>query len=77
MQLEKAFSHALKQARARAHLSQEQLALASGLDRTYVSLLERGLRQPSLTTIFAIANALSIKPEDLILRVREAVDENN
>ncbi|MBP7509518.1 MAG: helix-turn-helix transcriptional regulator, partial [Prolixibacteraceae bacterium] len=36
------------------------------LDRTYISLLERGLRQPTLTTIFKISSALKIRPSKLI-----------
>ena len=37
-----------------------------GLDRTYISLLERGLRQPTLGTIVKLSTALEIQPEDFV-----------
>ena len=58
----KAFSHILRKIRQKAGLSQEQLAFESDLHRTYISLLERGLRVPSLTATFQISSALNIKP---------------
>lgn len=48
----------LRQVRTSRGLSQQDLALESDLDRTYISLLERGLRQPTLTTLIALASAL-------------------
>jgi len=45
-----------------AGLTQEELAYACDLDRTYVSLLERGKRQPTLTTIYSVSDALGVKP---------------
>lgn len=77
MDLETAFSLALKSKRKDSGLSQEQLALAADLDRTYVSLLERGLRQPSLRTIFQLSKALSIAPEALISEVKTHLNENS
>lgn len=41
-------------------LSQERLAQIAGLDRTYISGLERGVRNPSLATIEKIAAALDV-----------------
>lgn len=64
--LEQAFGIALRKARAEAELSQEQLALESGYDRTYISMLERGLRNPSLKTIFTVARILKISPTNII-----------
>lgn len=72
MSLEEAFGDTLRSLRNKAELSQEKLAFQCDLDRTYISLLERGLRQPSLTTLFSIANALDIKPESLVKKVRVA-----
>ena len=56
--LQKAFGMVLRQVRTSRGLSQQDLALESDLDRTYISLLERGLRQPTLTTLIALASAL-------------------
>ena len=49
-----------------AELSQEKLGLECDLHRNYVSLLERGLRQPSLTTLFKLAEALGKTPSEII-----------
>lgn len=75
MKLEAAFGFVLKKHRKRASLSQEQLALLANLDRTYISLLERGLRRPTLTTIFIIARTLKIAPHDLVKEVEEMQTE--
>lgn len=63
-----AFGNALREARAKAKLSQEALALASGIDRTFVSMLERGVRQPALSTVFALSSALGTTPTSLVER---------
>jgi len=52
------FGSAVKTARLEKGLSQEQLAAKSGLDRTYISGVERGARNPSLKSAQRIANAL-------------------
>ena len=49
--------------------SQENLANASQLDRTYISMLERGIRNPTLKSLLKIAIALEIKPVQLFERV--------
>ncbi len=54
---------ALRQARG---LSQENLSSIAGLDRTYISMLERGKRKPSLETIEKIATALGMKSWELV-----------
>ncbi len=62
------FGQALKEARLMAGLSQEELALESELDRTYVSMLERGVKVPTLTTLSKISRSLQISPVQLISR---------
>ena len=54
------FGQRLRDFRLQQGLSQEELAERSGLDRTYVSGVERGKRNVSLLNIHALANALSI-----------------
>lgn len=71
MKLEDAFARILKEHRQKKGVSQETLALESGLDRTFISLLERGLRQPSLTTIFVLANSLNLTPGKFVNLVYE------
>ncbi|WP_083490012.1 helix-turn-helix domain-containing protein [Stenotrophomonas daejeonensis] len=66
--VQKAFGEALREVRAGRGLSQQDLALESELDRTYISLLERGLRQPTITTLIALADALDVDPTILVKR---------
>ena len=66
-----AFGQSLRYFRTNLKLSQERLSQESGLDRSYISLLERGLRQPSLNTILQISKALNISPVELIKKVEE------
>jgi transcriptional regulator with XRE-family HTH domain len=61
-----AFSEVLLRARAASGLTQEELAFAAGVDRTFVSRLERGIRQPTITTLFALADALGTSAADLV-----------
>jgi transcriptional regulator with XRE-family HTH domain len=67
-----AAARVVRDARKRAELSQEALAELAGLHRTYVSLLERNLRSPTLATLEAIARALGIAPAELIGLIAEA-----
>ena len=66
VEIEQAFGIVLKKVRAENSLSQEKLAHICDLDRTYISLLERGKRKPTISTIFALALGLSVKPSDLV-----------
>lgn len=71
MKVSKAFGIALRELREAQGLSQEKLALESDLDRTFISLLERGLRQPSLTTIFELAKVLDCRASALVDRAEK------
>ncbi|HEX5363317.1 MAG TPA: helix-turn-helix transcriptional regulator [Gallionella sp.] len=51
----------MRRLREQAGISQEELAFRTSLDRTYVSMLERGRRQPSLATVEKVAEALGMK----------------
>ena len=64
--VDKAVGLALREARVATGKSQEQLALEAGLDRTYVSLLERGLKSPTLRTLFKLAGILGVKPSRIV-----------
>jgi transcriptional regulator with XRE-family HTH domain len=67
-----AFGNAIRTLRMERGLSQEALAFACDLDRTYISGIERGERNPSLTNILKIAAALSIRPAELFARAEAA-----
>ncbi len=60
------FPDALRHYRDRTGLSQERLAAAAGLDRTYVSQLERGLKSPTLGTLEKLADCLDVRVQDLL-----------
>lgn len=63
------FGEVLRRYRSQKNISQEQLAFLAGVDRTFISRLERGIRQPTLTTLIGIGQALEVPAADL---VREA-----
>jgi DNA-binding XRE family transcriptional regulator len=57
---------AIKERRQCKKLSQESLAEIADFDRTYISLLERGKRNPSFTNLCRVAAALETTPSDLL-----------
>jgi len=67
------FGKVLRKLREAKKLSQEKLAELCDLDRTYISLLERGLRQPTISTLFKIADALDLPPSELVKKVEEEI----
>lgn len=60
-----AFGERLRAIRIRAGISQEALADLADLDRTYISLLERGKRNPSLACVGKLARALKVTVSEL------------
>jgi transcriptional regulator with XRE-family HTH domain len=68
---EEAFSKVLREVRLKKGLSQEALGFESGYHRTYIGMLERGLMNPSLRTVFSLAAALKIPAKDLVARVED------
>jgi transcriptional regulator with XRE-family HTH domain len=67
------FGKALKRLRKDRKLSQEELADLSGLDRSYISILERNLKLPSLYTILALASGLGIKASEFMMEMENPV----
>jgi len=76
MKSDQAFGRVLKEVRLKKGLSQEQLAFSCDLDRTFISMLERGLRQPSLTSILSVSASLEIPAYELIKKTVEMMNEN-
>jgi transcriptional regulator with XRE-family HTH domain len=60
------FGIILRKARQHAGFSQEKLAALANIDRSYVSLLEQGKRQPSITVLFQLSDALHLSPIEFI-----------
>lgn len=72
MELGKAFGVTLKRYRIRAGLSQESFSTVSS--RTYISTLERGLKNPTLDKVNEIASVLSVHPLTLLATCYLALD---
>ncbi len=68
-QVSKAFGRVLRRQRLANGISQEALALNAQVDRTFVSQLERGVRQPTLTTLCKLATALEVSPSSLVAKM--------
>jgi transcriptional regulator with XRE-family HTH domain len=64
------FAENVRRSRRRRGLSQERLAFACRLHRTEISLLERGERDPRLSTVVRIARALDCTASSLLEDVR-------
>lgn len=62
----------LSEYRERKGLTQDVLSGLAGLDRTHYSKLERGLRVPTLDTLFKIGQALDIPPHVILKSIEEA-----
>lgn len=70
----RSFGTVLRRHRDGLALSQEKVAEASGLDRTYISMLERGVHQPSLHTLLRLADALGVPADQLTREVVRELD---
>lgn len=67
MDLRRRFATNIRAKRAERGWSQEELAFEAGLHRTYISGIERGLRNVGIDNIKVIAKALNVEPSELLL----------
>jgi len=70
---ERAFGIALREFRKATGISQEQFALDGGFDRTYISLLERGISSPTIRALFKLAQMLRVAPSEIVKRTEALV----
>jgi transcriptional regulator with XRE-family HTH domain len=68
--LRKAFGSVLRSLRESNDVSQQELADNCDMERAYVSRLERGLLQPTITTVFNIAEFFKLSPGELLNQVQ-------
>ena len=68
----RAFGAALREQRERQGLSQEGFGFEAKIDRTYVSGVERGVRNPTLRIIVQLCRALEVRPSTLLRRAEDA-----
>lgn len=69
-----ALGEAIRKARQKAGISQEQLALDASVDRAFVSALERGQRNLTLGNLLKVCRALGVRPSDLFRHWERIVD---
>lgn len=73
-QVVKAFGRVLREHRISKGLSQETLAHAIQSHATHISRLENGHKQPTLITLFKLAEKLGLDPEELISKTKAAAE---
>jgi transcriptional regulator with XRE-family HTH domain len=66
MDMRKLVGNNVRRIRATRGFSQEHLSDLSGFTQQYISDLERGLRNPTVVTLFELSQALGVSPTDLI-----------
>lgn len=71
--LEAVFGEVLRAHRLGRGLSQEEFAFEADIDRTFVSMLERGQRLPSLATLLAVAKPLGLTGAELVAFVERGM----
>jgi transcriptional regulator with XRE-family HTH domain len=74
LNLDIALAVVLKRKRHLSGFSQEELAFRCDVDRTYISLLERKKRKPTLSVLYKICDTLDIKLSDFVREVEELMD---
>jgi transcriptional regulator with XRE-family HTH domain len=74
MEIAAAFGMVIRDLRSEAGLTQEQLGFEADLRRTFISVLELGQQQPTLTTIFKLAKALKVPASKIMGLVEIALD---
>jgi len=75
--MEQAFGHEIKKARESLGKSQETLGFDAGVHRTYIGMIERGQKSPTLAVIVRLARALKVKPSELLRRVEAQLEQRN
>jgi transcriptional regulator with XRE-family HTH domain len=70
-----ALGYLVKQRRTALGISQEEVGLRANLDRTYISGVERGVRNPSLTAIASLARGLDITVSTLLENLEIEADK--
>ncbi len=64
----------IREFRDQAGITQEELAYEANFDRSYPSLLERGLRTPTLTVILEIADVLKVNAAKMVQETQDRME---
>jgi len=73
MTVQEACGQTIKALRVERGLSQEEFAHACEVDKVFLYRIESGINQPTITTLFKIANGLEIPCSELIRKIEEKV----
>ncbi len=73
MTIEEAFGEVIRDLRKSNQFSQEKLAERSNLDRSFISLIECGHKQPSLITIYQLAKSFKLSASKLLALTEEKI----
>ena len=73
MTIGKAVGQELCYWRTKKGLSQEKLGFEANLHRTYISIIERGLKSPTINTFVRLCDALEITPDEFLKHVMQRV----
>lgn len=65
------FGQVLREVRKEKGFTQDELSHNSGVDRSYISELENGLKAPSILTVFSLAKVLGMKPSKLMEKIEQ------
>lgn len=60
------FGQKMQKVRKGTGISQEELAAKLAMHRTYIGMIERGERNPTIRTLYKIAKALKVSSSDLL-----------
>jgi transcriptional regulator with XRE-family HTH domain len=63
------YGKVLKKLRETLKLLQDEIVFRANIDRTYISMLERDVKQPTITTIFGLAVVLEMQPYELVKEI--------
>lgn len=69
-----AFGMVLKELRKRQKFTQEQLAWKTRMEQTYISLLERGAKEPGVRTLLKLSQALGVSSGQFMSEVETAIE---
>jgi transcriptional regulator with XRE-family HTH domain len=61
----------LREIRRSREISQEKLGLDAGFDRTYISLIERGINSPTIRTVVRLARVLNVPASKIVLKMEQ------
>ena len=65
----------VRKIRLKSGISQEQLAERANLDRTYISGIERGVRNPSFTALVNLASGLGVTVSELLINLEQEINK--